>query len=262
MISHPMITSKIVDIIKENNNVTTYEIDHRLNASPGQFIMVWLPSIGERPMGIAGEDPLTITVAHVGSFTNEMRKLRKGDPLSFRGPFGNGFTIPKAGERALIVGGGTGIAPLYFLAKKARESGALPSIVFGARSASLFIYKKKLERMAKELVLTTDDGTGGLKGTVMVGIEEAERHGRIDRVYTCGPERMMVAVVKWAYDKGIPCEASLERYMKCGIGVCGSCTIGKHRVCADGPVFPGELLLKIPEFGSVKRDGSGRLTPL
>ncbi|NYZ76964.1 dihydroorotate dehydrogenase electron transfer subunit [Candidatus Micrarchaeota archaeon] len=259
MVGNPMITARIANVIRENDNITTYELDCTLDAAPGQFIMLWLPGVGERPMGIADSSPLTITVAHLGEFTNAMRKLKKGDRISFRGPLGNGFTLPKKDEKVLISGGGTGMAPLYFLAKTAKKEGAEVIVVFGARSKSLLFYQERLKKAANKLIITTDDGSAGTKGTVMAGIEAA---GKPDRVYACGPEKMMAAVVKWAAAKKIPCEASLERYMKCGLGVCGSCMLGGYRVCADGPVFSGEILLKEPEFGSAKRDASGRKVSL
>lgn len=250
-----MATARIIDVQKENEYVTTYVIDHRLPSQPGQFVMVWLPGVGERPMGIADDEPLTITVAHIGEFTKALRTLKKGDLFSFRGPFGKGFTAPEKNERVLLAGGGTGIAPLHFLAKTAKQNGARTRIVFGARTKENLFYEAKLKKVADELVITTDDGSKGIKGTVLAGIGELRG---IDRIYTCGPEKMMAAIVKKSAESGIKCEASLERYMKCGLGVCGSCMIGKYRVCADGPVFDGAVLLKEKEFGAYKRDASGR----
>jgi len=253
-----MITAKIKSVKKENESITTYEIEKNLDAKPGQFIMVWLPGIGERPMGIADNEPLTITVAHIGEFTNKMREIKKGDFLSFRGPFGNGFTLPKRNESVLLIGGGTGIVPLYFLAKEAKRNGANVKIIFGAKTKSLLFYQDRL-KIADELLITTDDGSFGIKGNVLAAIGDIKN---IDRIYTCGPERMMAAVVKTAVENNIKCEASLERYMKCGIGVCGSCMIGKYRVCADGPVFDAKLLIKEEEFGKEKRDASGKKIPI
>jgi len=250
-----MITAKIKEVQKENEQITTYIIDYRLAAHPGQFIMVWLPGLGERPMGIADNEPMTMTVAHIGGFTNAMRKLKPNDQISFRGPLGKGFTIPKKNENALLVGGGTGIVPLHFLAKEARKNGAKINVVFGARTAASLFYQKRLKAVADGLMITTDDGSAGIKGNVLAAVDKIKN---ADRIYTCGPERMMAAVVKKAVEAGIPCEASLERYMKCGLGVCGSCMIGKYRVCADGPVFEGKVLIKEEEFGKSKRDASGK----
>jgi len=259
MVSVPMITTRITEVTKENDYITTYKFECSIEARAGQFIMVWIPGVGERPMGVAETSPLTITVAHLGEFTNAMRKLKKGDPISFRGPFGNGFTEPRKDENVLLVGGGTGLVPLYLLGKKAKMKGAKVTVIFGARSKSLLFYQNRLKEIADKLIITTDDGSSGLKGTVMEGIKTVKK---IDRVYTCGPEKMMAAVVRWAAEKNIPCEASLERHMKCGLGICGSCMIGKYRVCADGPVFQGEVLLNQPDFGNWKRDASGRKVPL
>ncbi|MFH1222616.1 MAG: dihydroorotate dehydrogenase electron transfer subunit [Candidatus Micrarchaeota archaeon] len=259
MVSKEMISAKIANVIKETDNVTTYELDCKLNATPGQFIMLWMPGIGERPMGVADCNPLMLTVAHLGEFTNAMRSLKKGDRISFRGPFGRGFTLPKKGEKVLLIGGGTGMAPLHFLAKAAKVEGAKVTIVFGARTKTHLFYGKRLEMISQKVILTTDDGSEGVKGNTLVGMQAT---GKADRIYTCGPEKMMAAVVKAAIAAKTPCEASLERYMKCGLGVCGSCMIGRYRVCADGPVFNGEMLLKEPEFGSSKRDASGKKVQL
>ncbi len=252
-----IITAKITKIEKENEQVTTYITNARLPAQPGQFIMVWLPGVGERPMGIADNEPLMITVAHIGEFTNAMRKLKEGDLLSFRGPYGKGFTLPKKNDRILLAGGGTGIVPLYFLAKAAKQCGAKIKIVFGTRTKSALFYETRLKKVADELAITTDDGSKGIKGNVLAGMIDLKN---FDMAYTCGPERMMAAVVKKSAESGVRCEASLERHMKCGFGICGSCMIGKYRVCADGPVFDGALLLEEPEFGKSRRSASGRKT--
>ena len=151
------------------------------------------------------------------------------------------------------------MAPLYFLAKTAKTAGADVTIIFGARTKQLLFYRERLKKVANKLIITTDDGSEGMKGNVLVGMEATNG---VDRIYTCGPERMMAAVLKQAAAAKIPAEASLERYMKCGMGVCGSCMIGRYRVCADGPVFDGEILLKESEFGSSKRDAAGRKTNL
>ncbi|MEM4329619.1 MAG: dihydroorotate dehydrogenase electron transfer subunit [Candidatus Bilamarchaeaceae archaeon] len=250
-----VITAKINEVEKENDNITSYSIDYKIRAKPGQFIMIWLPQVGERPMGIAKDDPLTITVAHVGEVTNEIKKLKKGDLISFRGPFGNGFTKPEKSENILLIGGGTGVVPLYFLAQKTECKSI--KFVFGARSKNNLFYEKKLREVVDELIITTDDGSEGIKGNVLAAMEKIDLK-KIDRIYTCGPEKMMAAVIRKADEFGIEAEASLERYMKCGLGICGSCMFGPYRVCADGPIFDKKTLLKIPDFGSYKRDATGR----
>ena len=259
MTEYPVITAKIKKVHKENGLSTTYELNYKINAEPGQFIMLWIPGKGERPMGIADNDPLTITVAHIGPFTEEMRKLREGNAISFRGPMGKGFTLDK--HDILLVAGGTGVVPMHFLAKKAKDKGLNIHAVLGAKTKNQIIYEKRFGKISK-LLLTTDDGSKGRKGNAVEGAKEILKKHRIEAVYSCGPERMMKALAELCKKKKIPCQLSLERYMKCGTGICGSCMIGEKMVCKDGPVFSGEEALSFKEFGKTKRDASGRTVSL
>jgi len=240
-----------------------------LNALPGQFLMVWLPGIGERPMGIADNDPLTISVADVGKVTAEMHKLKEGELLFFRGPFGNGFTLPKKSKNEkeniiLLVAGGTGVVPLHFLAKKAKMQGYSPIPILGAKTKAEHTYHKHMQKLCTKTSLTTDDGSEGKKGTAVDEMRRMIEEGQVKPacVYSCGPERMMRAVAEYCKQKKIPCQLSLERYMKCGMGICGSCDINGKLVCKDGPVFDGFEVLGFEEFGKTKRDGSGAIVNL
>ncbi len=258
MTEYPMITAKIKNVYKENYRMTTYELDYKMEAEPGQFIMLWIPGKGEKPMGIANTNPLTLSVAHVGNLTEEMRKLKKDDLLSFRGPMGNGFKIPSKAKSILIVAGGTGVVPLHLLAKKAKKSGLRVFSVLGAKTKDELSYEKKLLSISEELLIATDDGSKGLKGNAVQGAEELLKKQSVDLVCSCGPERMMKALAEFCKKKSIACQLSLERYMKCGTGICGSCMIGGKRVCKDGPVFDSSEALAFQEFGALKRDASGR----
>lgn len=258
MTEYPMITAKIRKVHKENYKVTTYELDYKLDAEPGQFIMLWLPGKGEKPMGIANTDPMMISVAHVGGFTDEMKKLKEGDVLSFRGPMGNGFKIPEKANSILLVAGGTGVVPLHLLAKKAKSKGIRVFAVLGARTKDELSYEKRLLRLTEELLVTTDDGSKGFKGNAVDGAKELLKGHVVDVVCSCGPEKMMKFLAEFCQKKNIPCQLSLERYMKCGTGICGSCMIGDKRVCKDGPVFTAAEALGFREFGTLKRDASGR----
>ncbi len=261
MTEYPMITAKIKKTQKENDKATTYELVYRLEAEPGQFIMLWLPGSGERPMGIADTNPLMISVAHIGGFTEKMRELKEGDPISFRGPMGNGFKTEKA-KSLLLVAGGTGVVPLHLLAKKAKASDKRVFAVLGAKTSAELLYEKRMLNLAEELLLTTDDGSKGFKGNAVQGAEELLKKHAVDLVCACGPERMMKALAEFCQKKNLPCYVSLERYMKCGTGICGSCMIGDKRVCKDGPVFSATDVLGFREFGNSKRDASGRKAQL
>jgi len=279
----PIRTAKIVKVIEENYKTKTFELEAEFetekpkkktssrarntgseipNASPGQFIMVWLPGIGERPMGIESPKPLTISVANAGKVTAEMHKLKEGDMVSFKGPLGKGFDISKLkkGGKILIVAGGTGVVPLYFLATYANENGLEPYVILGARSAKEHTFKKRMTATSKEVFITTDDGTEGRKGNVVDEMRFLidEKKMKFDAVYSCGPERMMRAVGELCVQKKIPCQLSLERYMKCGIGVCGSCDLDGLCICKEGPVFEATRVLCLQSFGKKKRDATGK----
>jgi len=262
----PMQTARIEKIEKESDNVKTFELGCRLvDATPGQFLMVWVPEIGERPISIANQDPLTITVANVGKVSAALHKLKKGDLVSFRGPLGSGFIEPQGAEREgriLLVGGGYGVAPLYFLAKMATKVELAVDAVIGARTEKDLIYEKKMYAVSSEVFITTDDGSKGKKGNVMEELKWLVDDRKFDMIYACGPERMMGAIAEFCHEKEIPCQLSLERYMKCGVGICGSCDLGGKSVCRDGPVFSGNEALAFAEFRKKKRDASGKLVEL
>ena len=256
----PMQTARIAKVSAESEKVKTIELNTRLVCQPGQFIMVWVPGIGERPMSIANNDPLTISVANVGKVSSELHKLKPGDLLSFRGPLGNGFRIQDKWKRILVVGGGYGVVPLFFLSRLACSNDVEVLGVIGAKTAKDIIYEEKLFAVNNETFVTTDDGSKGKKGTVM---EEVcwiltDKKLKPDAVFTCGPERMMLAVARECLKHEIPCQVSLERYMKCGLGICGSCDLDGKTVCRDGPVFDGLEVLGLPSFGKSKRDASGK----
>ncbi|MFH1393355.1 MAG: dihydroorotate dehydrogenase electron transfer subunit [Candidatus Micrarchaeota archaeon] len=262
----PMQTARVVKIEDETDKVKTLELGCRLiDATPGQFLMVWVPELGERPISIANNDPLAITVANVGKVSGALHKLKKGDMVSFRGPLGSGFVEPQGEEREgriLLIGGGYGVAPLYFLAKMATKVGLAVDVVIGARNERDLLFEKKLYAVSSEVFVTTDDGSRGKKGNVMEEAGWLLKDRKFDMVYACGPERMMIAVAQHCRENEIPCQLSLERYMKCGLGVCGSCDLGGKSVCRDGPVFSGNEALNFSEFGKKKRDASGALVNL
>jgi len=266
-----MFSNRILKVIQENYRVHTLEIKHDMKeAMPGQFLMVWVPGVGEKPMSIGNNNPLTISVADVGQVSGEISRLSKGDLISYRGPLGKPFTLPKHTtqnrkletgnpKRILVIGGGYGVVPMYFLAKTARKQGIEPVAVIGGRSADDIIYYKQLFVACKEVFITTDDGSKGKEGTVMAEAQWLIESKRFDCVYCCGPERMMHAVAELCKAHRVQCQVSVERYMKCGVGVCGSCDINGKLCCSDGPVFDGEEALALSEFGKKRRDASGTL---
>ncbi|MEM4728937.1 MAG: dihydroorotate dehydrogenase electron transfer subunit [Thermoplasmata archaeon] len=225
-------------------------------ASPGQFVMVWVPGVDEIPMSLCHIGPLKGIAVHVkGEATEALAGLEPGDRVGIRGPLGRGFE-PLPG-RALVIAGGTGIAalsPLIELLPKKRRH----TVVIGARTASELLFVKRVLSAGAEVVVTTEDGSAGMRGMATDAAEELLQRGGYARIYTCGPELMMRRVAELGAQRGIPVQLSLERYMKCGIGLCDACAISGLHVCTDGPVVSGQTALTLSEFGKSRRDASGR----
>ncbi|HIH20808.1 TPA: dihydroorotate dehydrogenase electron transfer subunit [Candidatus Micrarchaeota archaeon] len=252
-------TAKIKKIRKENYRVNTIELDCSLeNAQAGQFVMLWFPRLNEKPMCVVRASPLWLSVAAVGDFTNAVDDLKEGDVLSFRGPLGKGFWFDKGAKSILLVGGGYGVAALNFLANEALKKKIKPVMVIGARKKEDIIFKKDFEANGIETLIATDDGGEGFKGRAHELAEKLLAEGRkFDCFYACGPEKMMQAVARVAEKNGIESQLALERYMGCGLGICGKCDAGGELVCKDGPVMTGERALKLAEFGICHRDTMG-----
>jgi dihydroorotate dehydrogenase electron transfer subunit len=213
----------------------TLRLDEGLLAEPGQFVMLWLPGIEERPFSIVDDDPLTLAVAAVGPFTRAVQGLAAGDPVWVRGPYGRGF--PSVAGRHLLVGGGSGAAGLGLLAKRLRAGGQEAVVALGARSAGGLMLADRFAELGCAVRLATDDGSRGFHGTALAAVEDLLVAGWPDAIYGCGPEPMLRALAANEVAAGVPLWVSLERTMKCGIGVCGNCHCGDRMVCADGPVF-------------------------
>jgi dihydroorotate dehydrogenase electron transfer subunit len=220
---------------------------------PGQFLMVWIPGIDEIPMSISSvrEEEIWITVKRVGQATSAIHDLNEGEELGLRGPYGNGFTI--GGSNILIAAGGIGAAPLLFLARRLRLTKNKITLILGAKTSEKVVLENEFDevffdRRSVKRIVCTDDGSKGAKGYVSEIAGDLIRKESFDRVYTCGPEPMMCKVINNALASRIQVEASLERYMRCGIGLCGSCHIGKYLVCKDGPVFSNESLVEVVKY--------------
>lgn len=229
--------ARIRQVIIENARTKTFVLDASFDARPGQFIMLWLPGFDEKPFSLAGADPVTITVARIGPFTTLLHECRAGDRLWFRGPFGHGFEI--AGQRLLLVGGGYGVAPLGFLARRALGRGCRITVAVGARTATDLLLVQHFTELEVKLRLTTEDGSAGQCGLVTDAIEPLLVAGEIDTLYGCGPHGMLQALDTLCRKHGVPAQLSWEAYMRCGIGLCGSCEHAGRLLCVDGPVLAG-----------------------
>ena len=220
---------------------------------PGQFVEVRVDGSAttflRRPISINFVDDeqneLWLMVAMVGDGTRRLGELKAGDKLNCVLPLGNGFTSHHSPLTShLLVGGGVGVAPLLYLGAKMKAQGMEPTFLLGARTAGDLLMLDEFKKYGRVCV-TTEDGSEGEKG--FVTNHSLLQQERFDMIYTCGPTPMMKAVARYAREKGIECEASLENLMACGLGACLCCvektTEGNLCVCKDGPVFNIKKLL-------------------
>jgi len=256
-------TTRILDVKDESPTIKTYTLQDDLcaKANPGQFLMLWIPGVDEIPLSIlnAGGSNVQFSVKTVGDATRHLNTMKTGDILGVRGPFGNGFTETRG--KVLLVGGGTGTAPLLFLGKRLASKVDRLSYVVGAKTKNELIYLGELDALCTEesAVTTTEDGSYGLQCLATEPLDKMLVKDRFNMVYACGPERMIRKVFDLAEQRQIPMEASLERLMRCGIGLCGSCAIGRYRVCRDGPVFTMTQLCEVKDelgYSKLGFDGS------
>ncbi len=226
---------RITRRIEEGSAGITLVLDGALPAEPGQFVMVWLPGVEERPLAVVDDAPVTLTIRRVGEFTCAMCALDAGDRIWVRGPFGHGF--PLTAERPLLIGGGSGVASLALLAKRYLAQHKPVTVALGARTSDELMLDWRFRDLGCRVMLTTDDGSCGQTGTVVEATDSLMAHHGCDAVFACGPEPMLRALLARCRQYGLPYWVSLERVMRCGIGICGSCHCGDRLVCSDGPVF-------------------------
>lgn len=219
----------------------------------GQFVEVEVRNCREvmlrRPISIHDVDSeantLTLLIQVVGKGTRQLATLKEGDTLNLVYPLGHGFSVE--GTRPLLVGGGAGIAPLLHLAKCYNEKGVRPTILLGGRTKELIPVREAFEPYG-QVLFSTEDGSLGERGMVT---QHPMFTASYDQICTCGPTPMMKAVGRYALEKGISCEVSLENMMACGVGACLCCVTdtdeGHKCVCKEGPVFNAEKLTKFFE---------------
>ncbi len=268
--SNQLRTTKVLSIETESPTVKTltFKDAQCTRAQPGQFLMLWIPGVDEIPLSIldAGENGrVSVAAKRVGEATRALHAAKVGDVLGVRGPFGNGFALVKG--KVLIVAGGTGAAPLLFLAKRLSSRISKSVFILGAKTKSELLFMNRLQQILgkskTQLVTSTEDGSCGITGLCTKPVERILGEETFNMIYACGPEKMVRSVFELAENHRTNSEASLERLMRCAIGLCGSCTIGKYRVCTDGPVFTLKQLREVKaEFGRSKRDATGRSVPL
>ncbi len=219
------------------------------HASPGQFIYISLPGYTlRRPISIADMDKernvLTILFKVLGKGTESLSQYKSGMMLDVIGPNGNGFPLEgMRGKKAVLIGGGIGVPPLYYLGKQLKSNGAIVISVLGFQSKAHVFYEKAFLELGETLIVT-DDGSYGEEGFVTDVLYQLPV---FERFYSCGPKGMLKAVSEKLNTKNG--YISLEERMGCGVGACAACTIptvtGQRykKICHDGPVFPAEEVI-------------------
>ena len=245
-------TVEITGIKTESRDVKTFFFDHNFRFIPGQYVMVWIRGVDEIPMSLSYANGFT--VREVGDATAAICALGIGGTLGIRGPFGNGFRVTKS--PVLLVAGGVGAAPLAPLAESLEHN---VLTILGAKTEDELLFTERFKRTGP-LWTTTDDGSAGHKGPAVDLLDGIRGYNEI---VSCGPETMMRKVLDYATGAGVPSQFSLQRCIKCGVGLCGSCCIDPSglRVCIDGPVFAGTQL-NGGDFGVYVRDMAGRKVSL
>ncbi|MBN2422578.1 FAD/NAD(P)-binding protein [Candidatus Woesearchaeota archaeon] len=242
---------RIDKVFEETKDIKTIRVKDTSNPKPGQFYEVSVFGIGEAPFGSASYSPdfVDMTVRSVGSVSKAIINLSQGDKIGVRGPYGNGFPMDKfKGKDLVIVGGGTGVAPIRTVieyVEKHRQDYGEVHLFFGFRSPEEFLFKYDYDRWKEKFnfTITIDkpyEGWSGNVGFLNSIIEQSGIKAENRIVIICGPPIMIKVTVQSLEKIGFTDEqvyVSLERMMQCGVGKCGHCMVGNKYVCKDGPVF-------------------------
>ena len=239
---------EVIFTIRENVALTdsvykmVMEGDTSAIGASGQFVNIKLDGqYLRRPISICDYDDgiLTIIYKVVGTGTEQMSAMKASDKLNILVGLGNGYDTSFSGDDPVLVGGGVGVPPLYKLCKVLKAEGKRVSVILGFNTASEIFYKEEFEKIADKVIITTVDGSCGVKGFVTNALDESYTY-----VYSCGPFPMLKALAAATKCSG---QYSLEERMGCGFGACMGCScktmLGNKRVCKDGPVFVKEEII-------------------
>lgn len=268
-IKHVPNVMEIKKIIKESESVKTFIFDWKVENKydyplPGQFMMIWNFE-DEKPMSISLIDPLKeelgISIKKIGKFSSQVHSLKEGDKLGIRGPYGKGFDLK--GSKILAVGGGIGMAPVSTMVDHARDRGVSVDVISASLTSNELLFIERMKNAGANVLSCTDDGTCGFKGFATDRVKQLLENQKYDLIISCGPELMMKGILELAEEHHIPAQFSMERWMKCAMGLCGQCCVDDTgwRVCVEGPVFWGHEIKMITEFGKYHRDSSGTAKP-
>ncbi len=255
MLPYPFRISRVSKDTMDTFSMELTPLNGIFHFLPGQFNMLYVYGVGEVPISISGDpaktDRLVHTTREVGTVTRAMRRLKAGDTIGVRGPYGTHWPIEKHEDNDIVlITGGIGLAPLrpviyHVLANRAKYGKFV--LLYGARTPEDILYAKDLEKLRGrfdlDILITVDRATGSWQGNVGVVTQLISRapFDPLDcTVMICGPEIMMRFTIMELQKRGVTDEniyVSMERNMKCGIGLCGHCQLGGHFVCKDGPVY-------------------------
>lgn len=256
---------KVVEIqetVIETPTVKTFifPFDITDDIHPGQFVMVW-DLHDEKPMTISIIDKennlLGITVRKAGPFTNNLYdNFDVGDQIGIRGPYGHGYDL-SGYKKILAVGGGSGIASLGPISSFYDNV----DFISAASTKEELVFVDRFDKLDVNVSECTDDGSYGFKGFSTQLAEAMLHEGDYDIIIGCGPEIMTYKLYELSQKYDVDCQFALDRYMKCGLGICGQCCMDDtgYRVCVEGPVFDKEQLSELSEFGKYRRDASGSI---
>jgi dihydroorotate dehydrogenase electron transfer subunit len=252
------IVKEIVDIKKENDYVKSIYFENDKEIKPGQFFMIWIPDVDEIPMSVSyiNKGLNAITFRKIGDATKALFKCKIGDRIGIRGPYGNGFRIN--GKNILFISGGTGLATLAPAIELANKRNIKCSIIIGFKNKEEIFFENRIKNISENIYFSTNDGSRGYHGNASDFSKDIFLKHKLDSVISCGPELMLKKLFDIFKDNKF--QASLERYMKCAVGICGQCCIGEGlRVCLEGPIFDSIKLKDIRDFGKFKRNESGNI---
>lgn len=247
------VEAKVLEFYRESPDNFTLTLSAKLKHDPGQFVQIYLPGVGECPISICSYsgDNMKLNIREAGSVTNALAKLKKGDSVFIRGPYGRGYPMHSLkGKNLVFVGGGCGVAPLKgvleYVAHHRKDYGDV-ALYFGFRSPSDLLFKREHQAWKARYKLNISVDQDPSKtcydwkvGFVTVMLEEAHLDGKNAVAVVCGPPRMMSSAIAVLKNNGFSenkIYVSLERLMYCGVGKCCHCMIRGKFACVDGPVF-------------------------
>ncbi len=267
-------TTEVKSIVQETPQIKTIYVSFVIQGKtptiiPGQFIIVWIPGVDEIPMAVSyvlDNGDIGFTVKDVGEATHALHEMKIGDIIGIRGPYGNGYQHKEG--YSIVIGGGIGIASIRLLIQRALQKNPHHlMVIIGAQTAKELLYLEEMKDTLKtsQLLICTDDGSYGNKGYVtdilsknLIDIQD-QAGANIITIYACGPEIMLKSLLDFCNIHKLELEASLERFMRCGFGLCGLCVMDPLgiKICQNGPVLNSTVLNELEDFSKHYRDITG-----